>query len=226
MYSPIGSEYTVTSRRDTHLIIGCPADKKLATKRMMGSFIAILVILSLYMFVLFGILGSMLFIMTPGLIVLPIVVMGVMGIFPASMYYTVSKLAKPFTVEFDKVSNKLQLCSPNPFTAFGYAKRNAYYNYGQYITIAWDLDKVVIRSCPTSEYSGPFAFSVKFTFKNRFIIVVTTSDWSYPVVFFASERAEVTQTLLGEIDRFLREGQAQPAGWQAPANEQPRGGRM
>ncbi len=225
-YSPIGSEYTIVARRDTHLIIECPADKKLLMKRVMGAFIAIFVIFSVYIVVMFGMLGFTLFSSTPALIILPIILVAFIGVLPAAMYLSMSKMAKPFTVELDKVANKMQMCTPNPYAnQQGYARRNVYANFGQYFTIAWDLDKVVIRECLASEYSGPGAFSLKMVFKNKFIIVVTTVTWSYPVVFFASDRAELAQSLMGEIDGFLRGGPAPGGGWQAAGNEQPYSGR-
>jgi hypothetical protein len=224
-YSPIGSEFTVVNRRDTHLIIGCPADKKLLMKRFMGSIIAMLILLSVYIIIIFGILGQVIFTFTPMLIILPIILMAVIGVIPAAIYASVSKLAKPFTIELDKVANKLQLCTPNPYAFQGYARRNVYASFGQYLTVAWDLDKVVIRECLAGEYTGPGAFSLKMTFKNKFIIVVTTVAWSYPVVFFASDRAELSQSLMGEIDQFLRGTSAPGGGWQGGENERPYNGR-
>ncbi|MBN2152639.1 MAG: hypothetical protein JW839_14390 [Candidatus Lokiarchaeota archaeon] len=224
-YSPIGSEYNIVVRHDTHLIVECPPDKKLLVKRFMGSFIAILIVLGVYV----GIMCAMLIPlggigggMAPVIIIVPIIFIAVMGIVPASMYYTVSKFAKPFTIEFDKVANKMQMCTPNPYAAQGYYnRRNLYAGLGQYMTTAWDLDKVVIRACPAEEYTGQGAFSVKWAFKHKFIIVVTTIAWSYPIVFFASDRAELAQSLMGEIDLFLRGGPPPAVGWQGGGGEQP-----
>ncbi len=224
-FSPIGSEYTIVARRDTHLIIGCPADKKLLLKRFTGQFIGLFIVFGAYIIVIFVAIGPLIMRVTPVLIILPIFLMAVIGIIPGTMYLTVSKMAKPFTIELDKVANKLQLCSPNPYMAQGYARRNAYAGYGQYLTIAWDLDKVVIRECLAGEYSGPGAFSVKMWFKNKFVILVTTTDWSYPVVFFASDHPELSQALMGEIDRFLRGTSAPGEGWQGGGNERPYDGR-
>ena len=146
-YSPIGSDYRVVARRDTHLIVECPADKKLAMKRMMGSSIAIIIILAVYIAVLFGIMIPQMLEMTPVFVILPIVLVAVMGLIPGMMYWTASKFAKPFTIELDKVSNKLQMCTPNPYATQGnYNRHGMYAAMGQYMTIAWDLDKVVIRA--------------------------------------------------------------------------------
>jgi hypothetical protein len=225
-YSPIGSEYTIHTRRDTHLIVECPADKKLLMKRFMGSTIAMLIIYSVYIIIIFGMLGPLMMSLTPMLIIMPIILMAVIGVFPAAMYATVSKLAKPFTIELDKVANKLQLCTPNPYAAQGYYRRSTYGSSGQYFTSAWDLDKVVIRECLAGEYAGPGAFSLKMAFKNKFIVVATTATRSsFPVVFFASDRAELAQSLMGEIDRFLRGAAAAGEGWQGGEGERSYPGR-
>ncbi len=49
---------------------------------------------------------------------------------------------------------------------------------------------------------------------------MTTAAWSYPVVFFASDRPELGQSLMGEIDRFLRGGSVPGQGWSGGEGEQ------
>ncbi len=224
-YTPIGSEYRIVSRCDTHLIIECPVDKKLLMKRMMGSIIAVLIILGAYIVIMFVIIGPIMMSATPVLIILPFFFMLIIGVIPGAMYGSLSRFAKfPFTVELDKVSGKLQMCTPNPFLVPGmgyYTRHSVYASIGQYLTNAWDLDKVVFRACMAGEYEGPGGALLRMAFKNKFVVLVSPMPWSYPIVFFASERPELGQSLMGEIDRFLRTGPLPAEAFRGSTGEQP-----
>jgi hypothetical protein len=229
-YTPVGSDYTVVARTDTQLIIECQVDKKVIMKRLLGTCIAPIIILSVYCAVLLVILGIPIGMssFSPVSLLLPVMIIIIALVIPATLNSTVSKMARPFTVELDKVANKVHVCMPNPYLTNnprGTWGRGAYARLGQYFTLTWDLDKVMFQGFLAGEYTGPGSFTVRTSFKNMYLISLTTTTVAYPNVLFATGRAELAQSLVGEIDRFFGTAGRYNWGSQGGGNEQPYSGR-
>lgn len=120
---------------------------------------------------------------------------------------TASQAKKFQTFQFvlDKDTNKMTLYTPNPYLNYKY-QRSYLARLGQYLTSAWDLDRMLFRLIMPGERAGPGMGILRGILKNSWLIMYGDQAWLLPNILLASENAEIAQSLMNTIDDFLRGG--------------------
>src|SRR5271157_3867934 len=206
-----GTDFSVTLSNKTHLAITFQIDPKTIMRRAMPALFIIPVILSAALIPILLIptitLGNShssypIEMIIPIFIVVMVVCMvGVMfGAMGAS-----SKRFQTFQLELDKETNKMNLYVQNPYLRSRY-QASYLARIGQYMTSAWDLDKVMFRLIMPGERLGPGTGILRKIFKNSWLFMYGDASWLRPNILFASENAELAQSLMSTIDAFLRDG--------------------
>ena len=106
-------------------------------------------------------------------------------------------------LELDKEANKMNLYTPNPFLTSKYS--STYISrLGQYFAAAWDLDSMLFRLIMPGERAGPGMGFLRSILKNSWLVMYGDQAWLRPNLLLASENAEIAQSLMSTIDKFLR----------------------
>ena len=210
----VGTEYRVVDRRDTHFIFECQVDMRVARKGMVLPMLIPMIIALSVIIVEFSLIGgsSTTFMMIPIIIILAVFLPFILLIVAIS-----SRGARSFTVELDKVSNKISIYTPN-------VARGSYRRLGQYFTTAWDLTSCAFQLIKPGEPVGPGLFILRVGRKNHYLVVARTSIYSYPLILLSTPQIERAQTLMGEIGTFLRGSSPFQGGGSNGGGEIPYGG--
>ena len=203
-----GNDFSITLASNTHLVVTFQVDAKMMMKRAMLALICIPILLGCcFIPVLIPVLS------TYGRgtfysfnLLFPILILVMITCFTGLMYGAAvaqSKKFKTFQLVLDKDTNKMTMYTPNPYLNYKY-QRSYLARLGQYLTSAWDLDSVLFRLIMPGERAGPGMSLLRGIVKNSWLVMYGDQSWLRPNILFASESAEIAQSLMNTIDNFLR----------------------
>ena len=136
------------------------------------------------------------------LMILPAFFICLVGVVFGVIAYQAKKL-RSFQLVLDKDTNKMTLYTPNPFIR---SMNYSFYisRFGQYLTAAWDLDRVLFRLIMPGERAGPRTSFLRGLLKRSCLVMYGDQGWLRPNLLLASENVELAQSLISIIDTFLR----------------------
>jgi len=161
--------------------------------------------MSIMLIPLFVVIGEAPFMMFG--FVAPVIVFVVIFCFIGLMVGTTAAQVKKFPtfdLVLDKVTNKMSLYAWNPYLRSGNYKMSILSRMGQYLTTAWDLDKILFRLIAPNERTGPGMIFYRGRLKNSWLVMYDDPTWLHPNLLLASVNAELAQALMRTLDNFLQ----------------------
>ena len=191
----VASGYSALSRRDNHLLIEFKANQQNAMKAQIYSLLNLLILCSINVIVF-----SFLTLITPFLFALIFFIIYISFMIGCIFGIAWSQSWKMlvFHAEMDKISNKLSFYVPNPNPP----RRGIKSRIGDYSTQTWDLSTIVFRMGMSRELTGHKHVFLRMLFKNQCFLSLGTADMRNAVIFFASKNAELTRSLMSELENF------------------------
>jgi len=199
LMSPVASDFSILDRRESHLILDFKVDPKVAMRWGIQNDLACVITLSLIVVVLGIFMISNLAVLIGSIVPVGFIMLFIGLIF--NLDRSRSRKWKALQAELDAISNKFSL-----FTLNTYPRRGLYAGACHYFTQAWDLDKITFRMVKSSELKGRKNGLLRISFKNQYFVALGTVDTSMAMIIFASENAELSRSLVKELENFIGGG--------------------